>query len=66
MTREDEIELFGILGRGFPQLKEWLRAREAKQLEILRKNKDHAVLLATQGHLAAIEDILKKLEDPTK
>lgn len=59
MTPDQEAQLFQSLARS--RLVDWLRAEEAKQLEVLRKNKDLTQLLTAQGHAAQIERMLKLL-----
>jgi hypothetical protein len=61
MTKEQEAKLFDHLMR-VPQFKQWVLGQMDRQVEILKVNVDHAVILKTQGACSMLKLILDRLD----
>lgn len=61
IAKTDELQLFAFLANK-PQMREWLKARHDKELEVLVNNPDIEVLRKAQGKAQLLQEMMNLMD----
>lgn len=61
IAKIDELQLFAFLANQ-PQMREWLKARHDKELEVLVNNQDIETLRKAQGKAQLLQEMMNLMD----